>query len=190
MQPENNTGSARMGNVVQAIAHVFGASSVSVDGYAYWAQAIGTVAAVFASIALYVAQRCREQSRDKQRRESVRAAIIQIATQGRALAYETYDPMEVFEKVGTWPQYAAFRKRQFAEFRDCVAALPTQDIAEIDLLDVAMKLRVNLRDMSEVIGESNFHSGEGWISSRRMITLCKANFDEIAKELGIDKGAS
>ncbi|HEF5873297.1 TPA: hypothetical protein SAY52_003946 [Burkholderia cenocepacia] len=148
-----------------------------------FAQAAATMLAIVAAYGVVFLQSRLDKLRNQHRLDSVRAAIVEVATKCRELTYEAYDPMDVFHQVGTWEQYRAFRSRQFLEYREIVGTLSTQDIADLKLLDVAMKLRVNLRDMETIIAESNFHSAEGWINSRRMITHCKNNFDAISGAL-------
>lgn len=154
-----------------------------------FAQAAASTAAIIGAYGVVFVQDRLGESHNEKRRKSVRSAIIEIATKARLFTYEIYDPMDVYQQVGTWDQYRAFRGRQLGEYHDLVAALPGQDIAEIGLLDVTMKLRVNLRDMEAIVKESNFESADGWIKSRRMITYCKTNFDAIAEKLGISKDA-
>jgi hypothetical protein len=148
-----------------------------------FAQAAVSVLAIAGAYGVVFFQRSLEKSRSRHRLNSVRAAIVEVTKKCRDLTYEVYDPMYVFEKVGTWDQYRSFRSRQFSEYRDIVGALSTQDIVDLKLLDVAMKLRVNLSDMASVIGKSNFHSTDDWINSRRIITQCKNNFDAISEVL-------
>lgn len=177
--------------VVIAVAtmtvHVWGWNSATV---ASWGQAVGSIAAIIGAYGVIFVQDRLGEKHNAKRREAVRSAIVEIATKSRALTNEIYDPRDVFEQVGTWDQYRAFRGRQLREYRDLVAALPGQDIADIGLLDVAMKLRINLLDMAAIVEESNFNSSDGWIKSRRMITYCKPNFDTIAEKLGISTANS
>jgi hypothetical protein len=148
-----------------------------------FAQAAASTAAIIGAYGVVFFQDRLGESHNAKRRKAVRLAIVEIASKASLLTNEIYDPMDAYQQVGTWDQYRAFRGRQLGEYHDLVAALPGQDIAEIGLLDVTMKLRVNLRDMEEIVKESNFNSADGWIRSRRMITYCKTNFDDIAKKL-------
>ncbi|MCX4156160.1 MULTISPECIES: hypothetical protein [Paraburkholderia] len=159
----------------------------AVDTAGYWAQAMGTVAAVFASIALYGLQRRRDAKRHSARLSAVRKALVEVAKKGSELVHEVKDPANVFQLVGSWRQYRAFRSRQFMEFHDIVVALPVADIAESGLLDIAMKLRINLQDMSFIIGESDFTFQTSWTSSLHMITYCEGNFREISAAVGIKR---
>ncbi|WP_154641226.1 hypothetical protein [Burkholderia cenocepacia] len=149
-----------------------------------FAQAAAAVVAILGAFGVVFLQNCFEKSRNRKRLSSVRAAIVEVATKCRDLTHEAYDPMNVFGQIGTWEQYRAFRSRQFREYRDIIATLSTQDIVDLNLLDIAMKLRVNLRDMEAIIEESNFNSINGWRSSRRMIEICRGNFDDISTALG------
>ncbi|WP_154234694.1 hypothetical protein [Burkholderia pseudomallei] len=149
-----------------------------------FAQAMAAVVGIFGAFGVVFLQNFFERSRNRKRQKSVRAAIVEVAGKCRDLTQEIYDPMYVFHQVGTWEQYRAFRSRQFLEYREIVGTLSTQDIADLNLLDIAMKIRVNLRDMEAIVAESNFNSANGWISTRRMITYCLGNFDDILKSLG------
>jgi hypothetical protein len=150
-----------------------------------FAHAAASTAAITGAYGVVFFQDRLGESHNAKRRKAVHLSIVEIASKARLLTNEIYDPMDAYQKVGTWEQYRAFRGRQLGEYHDLVAALPGQDIAEIGLLDIAMKLRINLRDMQAIVEESNFNSADGWIKSRRMISYCKPNFDEIAKKLGV-----
>jgi hypothetical protein len=155
-----------------------------------FAQAVASTLAIAGAYGVVFLQDWLGERRNAKRRKAVCLAIVEIASKARALTNEIYDPVNVYHQVGTWEQYRAFRGRQLEEYHDLVAALSGQDIAEIGLLDVAMKLRVNLRDMEAIVKESNLHSSDGWNNSQRMITYCRTNFNDIAEILGITTDTS
>jgi hypothetical protein len=155
------------------------------DTAAYWAQAVGTVLAIFATIALFVTQRCRDSTRDKARTTAVRKAIVDITRKAIALVTEVAHPTDVYSTVGTWDQYKAFRSRQFMEFHDIIAQLPVRDVSELDLLDVTVSLRVSLHDMAKVIAEASLNIPANWRGTLGMIGHCRGNLSEVALKLGI-----
>lgn len=154
------------------------------------AQVLASIFAIIGAYGVVFYQDHLAEGRNIKRRGSVRTAIVEITRKAGQLARELHDPTNAYKGIGTWEQYRAFRARQLMEYHDLVAALPGQDIAEISLLEVAMNLRINFRDLAAIIAESNFHDANGWPTTKWMIGICKGNLDTIAVKLSADEKTS
>lgn len=166
--------------VVQAVFEL------SKSDWGSWVQAIGSVAAVFAAIGLFVTQQRRDRTKAEAKVTSCRVVLRQLALKALELVVEAENPVFVYRQVGTWSQYAHMRARQLSEFHSFVCSLPIEQLTEGDLLRSAAELRLQLRQFEAVIRESNFESGgPGWARSEHMITLCKNELKRICMELGV-----
>ena len=149
-----------------------------------WVQAIGSIAAVFAAISLFVTQQRRDRAQADAKVKSCQEVLRQLAVSSLRLAREAEDPMYVYKSIGTWDQYKNMRAREFAEYHAFISGLPTEQLTEGGLLRSAAELRVHLRQLEVVLRESYFETGTRWNSSRRLIKDSKDNLVRICTEIG------
>lgn len=171
--------------VVLAVVLVQAKVDLNKSEWGSWVQAIGSIAAVFAAICLFVTQQRRDITKANAKVKSCKEVLQQLAVSSLRLAREAEDPMYVYKAVGTWDQYKNMRAREFAEYHAFVSGLPTEQLTEGGLLRSAAELRVHLRQLEVVLRESYFESGVNWNSSRRLIAGSKDDLVRICDELGV-----
>lgn len=121
------------------------------DTAAYWAQAIGTVAAIFATIFLAAFQYFSERNRQNQTKKQLRDGVRQIAegiivvinelTSGRlTAAHQSKD-------VHFIPQ----AKRTAREFHGTLTSVPLEDLAKAGLVSSVIRLKKSTLDIEQIL---------------------------------------
>jgi len=144
-----------MGNSLVAVAHFFGATTVSPDGYAYWAQAIVTVAAIVVTIGLAFFQGWLVLRREAQDRRNVKIGLVRLAEH----AADSIDAIldGPLESVVRRQNVNAVKEMKdvFANYFDVLQSVSLGDLAKADVVWPTVNLRKCVHDAEHVIGNCN-----------------------------------
>jgi hypothetical protein len=148
-----------MGNSLVAIARFFGATTVSPDGYAYWAQAIATVAAIVVTIGLAFFQGWLVLRREAQHRRNVKVGLVRLAEHAA----------DSIDKILDGPLEAAIRARNdnavreitsvFANYFDVLQSVSLGELAKADVVWPTVNLRKCIHDAEHILGNCNAKIG-------------------------------
>lgn len=140
-----------MGHFLITVAHFFGATTVSPDGYAYWAQAIATVAAIVVTMILAIIQGGATLRRRARDRRNVKLGLVRLAEHVADGIDRILEGSLEAAVISGDVNSVREMKAAFVNYSEVLHSVSLGDLAKADVVWPAVIFRKCIKDVEHVL---------------------------------------